>query len=487
MRLPAFRSAGVVVHPSSLPSQQGTGCFGEDAFRFVDFLAEAGFSLWQILPLGPVDQTGSPYNSSSAFAGDAQLVCRQRMLSLGLKPPVQLSPDPYRYHMPLLSAFDSFRSVPGHAFQTQIDEFGAQQAHWLDDYALFCAIKISQEGRAWGDWPAPLRDRLPEAIAEFRDQNQMMVDYFIFEQTVFFAQWLHLKNYANQRGIRIIGDVPIFVAWDSADVWAHRHLFLLDEQGNAQWVAGVPPDYFSPEGQRWGNPLYDWERLADTRFDWWIKRIRHGLTMFDVLRIDHFRGFCACWKIPGDAPNAKAGQWSEVPGQALFDALQQHLGTLPIIAEDLGVITEDVVALREHFHLPGMSILQFAFDGSPTNPYLPHNLARNTVVYSGTHDNDTSLGWYLHLSEEEQARVNDYLGHSVEPMPWPINRCALASVANTTVLPLQDILGLDSSHRMNTPGTETGNWRWRCQWSQFEPGLPQQLRALLDRYGRLAR
>lgn len=479
------RSAGVLVHPSSLPGRQAYGALGQDTLNFLDFLHAAGFSLWQILPLGPVDQTGSPYNSASAFAGDARLVCQEEMRHLGLTPPTPLFPDPYWHNMPLFSAFDHYRNVVDHPFQQRVNQFCAEQAHWLYDYALFCAIKNSEEGRAWSEWPTPLRDREPAALEEFSHQHQMLVDYFLFEQCVFFAQWQQVRQHAQQRHIHIIGDIPIFVAWDSADVWAHREFFLLDETGLPKWVAGVPPDYFSPEGQHWGNPLYNWPQLSATGYAWWLARIEHALTLFDLLRIDHFRGFCACWEIPATATTAREGRWVEVPGRELFEALRSRLPHLSIIAEDLGIITEDVIALRDDFALPGMTILQFAFDGSTHNPYLPHNHERNTVVYTGTHDNNTTLGWYGELTSEEQLRVNNYLGFSSEPMPRPMVRAALASVARTAVIPLQDLLEMGTDARMNTPGTETGNWQWRCQWSDFGSDLAERCRNLLASYGRL--
>lgn len=485
MHLTESRTAGVLAHPSCLPGTQRVGALGQDTVRFLDFLQASGFSLWQILPLGPVDQTGSPYNSPSAFAGDARLICHQEMIALGLAPPTPLFPDPYRNQMPLLSAYDQYRNVHEHPFQQRVIQFCAEQAHWVYDYALFCAIKSTEEGRAWSNWPAALRDRDAEALAAFRHQHQWLVDYFLFEQCVFFAQWQHIRQQAHQRQIRILGDIPIFVAWDSADVWANRELFLLDEQGLPKCVAGVPPDYFSPEGQHWGNPLYEWTQLSASGFAWWIARIGHALKLFDLVRIDHFRGFSACWEIPAAAATAREGRWVEVPGQALFDALQQHFGHLPIIAEDLGIITDDVIALRDAFKLPGMSILQFAFDGSPKNPYLPHNLQRNTVVYTGTHDNNTTLGWYGELTSEEKFRVNHYFGFSSEPMPRPLLRAALASVAHTAILPLQDLLEMDAAARMNTPGTETDNWQWRCQWPDFKEELAEHCRYLLSSYGRI--
>lgn len=485
MQSTRLRCAGVLAHPSSLPGRQTCGALGADTRAFLDFMHTAGFSVWQILPLGPVDQTGSPYNSASAFAGDARLVCHDEMRNLGLTPPTLLFPDPYRFNMPLLSAFDHYQHAEEHPFQQRLIQFCAEQAHWVYDYALFCAIKNSEEGRPWSEWPAPLRDRDPEALEAFARQHRMVVDYFLFEQCVFFAQWQQIREYAQHRQIRILGDLPIFVAWDSADVWAHRQFFLLEDNGLPKWVAGVPPDYFSPEGQRWGNPLYNWTALSECGFSWWIARVTHTLSLYDEVRIDHFRGFSACWEIPGDARTAREGRWVEVPGHALFHALQSHLGKLPIIAEDLGIITEDVVALREAFNLPGMTILQFAFDGSPRNPYLPHHHVRNTVVYTGTHDNNTSLGWYVSLTDEEKHRVNHYLGYSREAMPRPLVRAALASVANTAILPLQDLLELGAEARTNIPGTETGNWQWRSRWSDFPEDLAARCRHLLASYDRL--
>lgn len=480
------RIAGVLAHPSSLPGSQSFGALGHDTLNFLDFLHAAGFRLWQILPLGPVDQTGSPYNSASAFAGDPRLICPQEMRALGLAPPTPLFPDPYKNNLPLFSAYDHFINVAQHPFNERLARFCSEQAHWVQDYALFCAIKNTYNGVAWSEWPAALRDRDPEALKAFSDQQQLLINYFLFEQCVFFAQWQRVRTHAHHKNIRILGDIPIFVAWDSADVWANRDMFLLDDTGKPSVIAGVPPDYFSQEGQRWGNPLYHWQALSETGFHWWKARLQHALSLYDLVRIDHFRGFCACWEIPATALTAKEGRWVEVPGRALLSTLQKELGELPIIAEDLGVITDDVIALRDDFSLPGMSILQFAFDGSARNPYLPHNLQRNTVVYTGTHDNNTTMGWYNELTDEEKLRVNFYFGFSNEAMPKPLVRAALSSVAHMAIIPLQDILELDSSARMNTPGTESGNWQWRCQWSDFTDDLAQRYRDMLASYGRLS-
>ncbi|BAP55739.1 glycoside hydrolase, family 77 [Thioploca ingrica] len=387
------------------------------------------------------------------------------------------------------------------------------QADWLTDYALFRALQAEhlhqlqaeclkalhtirdpkilhhhltaiKNRSGWWAWSTELRERQPQALQAARQQLVAEIEQHYFEQFVFFTQWQELKQYANEQGIYLFGDIPIFVALDSVDVWASRQNFLLDAQGQPTVVAGVPPDYFSATGQRWGNPHYNWKYMQSHEFQWWINRLSSAELLFDIARIDHFRGFEACWAIPRYCETAIEGQWVKVPGEALFKKLQQ-VGTLPLIAEDLGVITDEVRALRDQFNLPGMKILQFAFDSGAGNPYLPHNHVENSVVYTGTHDNNTTLGWFRELTTPIQQYVCDYLHALPDDMPWPLIEAAFASVAHLAVVPMQDILGLDGQHRMNTPGTSTGNWRWRFDWSQIPPGLTEKLRHFSSFYGRI--
>lgn len=477
------RRAGVLLHPTSLPGRQSCGSLGRDAFRWVDWLAASGFRLWQCLPLTPVAD-GSPYNSYSAFAGNPHLIdidtlSAQDLLSAPLDD--TLSSDTIM--RTLQQSFDRLQQQTNTPLHDALAHF-RQQTLWLDDYCIFSALKEQHPGH-WVNWPQPLRDREPAALADFRQHFQPRIDFHAFVQFLFDRQWRALKQHANDRGIALFGDLPIFVAHDSVDVWRHRDLFKLDAQGQPCVVAGVPPDYFSAQGQRWGNPLYDWEHHIADGFSWWQARIRHSLSLYDAVRIDHFRGFVACWEIPAGETTAINGRWVTSPGAALLNALLQIRSDLPLVAEDLGIITPDVIALRKQFKLPGMKILQFAFDSDGTNPYLPHHHSRGAVVYTGTHDNDTTLGWFQALNAEQKNRVLNYLAWPGEAMPWPLIKSALASPARWALLPLQDLLALDSTHRMNTPGTTTGNWRWRFDWTQMDERLPSYLHSLNRLYNRL--
>ena len=368
--------------------------------------------------------------------------------------------------------------------KTAFAQFLSTHAHWLDDYALFQSLRQEQDGQPWWTWPAALRDRAPVALSKARKRLAPELQQVRFEQYVFFRQWNELRHYANSHGVRLFGDMPIFVGHDSADVWAERDYFQLDAQGQPTVVAGVPPDYFSTTGQRWGNPLYHWERMQTDGFRWWLARVGTQLALFDLLRIDHFRGFEAYWEIPATEPTAQHGRWVAAPGDALLMALQMNFHPLPLVAEDLGIITPEVTALRLRYALPGMLILQFAFDGGADNPYLPHRHERNSVVYTGTHDNDTTLSWFAGLTPAVQQRVREYLGYPAEPMPWPLIRTALASVADLAIIPMQDVLALGAGQRMNTPGVAAGNWDWRFVWGQVEAGLAGRLRRLVQLYER---
>ncbi len=476
------RRAGILLHPTSLPS----GVLGHDAYRFVDFLRASGLRLWQVLPLGPTHQDRSPYQSLSVHAGNPELIDVEGLREQGWlgEQPGDVS-DPGVRQALLRQACANFHAHASQDARREYEHFVARHAGWLEDYALFQALKQHYPS-GWWQWPQALRDRDPEALRQAREQFFTDYQQALFEQFVFFRQWQALRTYANERGVALLGDVPIFVAHDSADVWTRREYFLLDEQGRATVVAGVPPDYFSATGQRWGNPLYDWQRLAGDGYRWWLTRLETQLALFDCVRIDHFRGFEAYWEIPAGEETAVNGRWVKGPGAEFFRALQQRWGErLPLVAEDLGLITAEVEQLRRQFRLPGMKILQFAFDGGADNPYLPHHHERNAVVYTGTHDNDTTLGWFQGLDEAQRERVYAYFGRPREDMPWMLIRQAMASVARWAIVPMQDVLALDGRHRMNVPGVAQGNWRWRFDWPQCPPGLEARLHQLVACYGRL--
>ncbi len=481
------RRAGILLHVTSLPGGIGNGDLGAEAYRFIEFLSASGMTVWQVLPLGPTHEDGSPYQCLSVHAGNPLLINLEWLQGRGwLELPEKeagISALHYRFSC-LLEAWKGFQQRATEQERVQLHSFVSQHADWLEDFSLYMAIRQEQEGRAWSQWPEPLRDREPTALEEARDRLQEEIEAVRFQQYLFFQQWHELRAYARQHGVLLFGDMPIFVAYDSAEVWAHREYFTVDEHGRAQTVAGVPPDYFSATGQLWGNPLYRWERMQEDGFRWWIGRMRTQLELFDFVRIDHFRGFEAFWEIPGEAKTAIEGRWVKAPGEALLNALHESFHALPLVAEDLGVITPEVEALRNKFGLPGMKILQFAFGGDATNPYLPHNHERRSVVYTGTHDNDTTLGWYRTLDEAGKTHLLDYLGHPGEEMPWPVIRTALSSVACLAMLPMQDALELGSEHRMNTPGTTEGNWRWRFQWEQVDSALSSRLAHLVRLYGR---
>jgi 4-alpha-glucanotransferase len=457
---------------------------GVDAYRFIDFLSQSGFGLWQVLPLGPTHEDNSPYQALSSHAGNPQLVdwCFAQSRQWLTQDDLALPLDAIKYRA--LSGFDMHASAEERA---EYAEFQQQQAYWLDDYVLFMAAKKHHQGASWVDWSADLKLRDDAAMAAWRERLQNDIDAFCFEQFLFFTQWLGIKSYAEEKNIQLFGDIPIFVAHDSADVWAKQDVFLLDEAGIPTVVAGVPPDYFSETGQRWGNPLYDWDKLHEQSYGWWLDRMRTQMALFDVVRIDHFRGFEAYWEIAADEETAINGVWKQGPGADFFHALQKEYGEdLPLVAEDLGIITDEVDALRLAFKLPGMKILQFAFGGTSDNPYLPHHHERNSVVYTGTHDNDTTLGWWNSLDEGARQHVIKYLAcEQADDMPWSLIRSALASVSRWAVLPMQDLLSLDGEHRMNVPGTQEDNWQWCFDWQQLDDDLPNRCHDLLQLYDRL--
>ncbi len=483
------RSSGILLHPSSLPGPYGIGDLGPQAHAWLDFLAETHCSLWQVLPLGPTGYGDSPYQCFSAFAGNPYLISLDALLKDGLLTAADLEdqpdfPDglvdfgsliPWKLQA-LDRAYRRFSARPFKKLRAEFDAFQSSQSNWLEDFALFMAIKEAHQGAAWTTWKPPLRDRQPHALETARLQHADAIQRQAFRQFLFFRQWDALHAYARKRGIQIIGDIPIFVAHDSADVWANRQLFFLDDNGRPSVVAGVPPDYFSRSGQRWGNPLYRWDVHQADGYRWWLERIRAVLAQVDIVRIDHFRGFCAYWEVPGRARTARKGRWAPAPGMDFFRAVQSALGDLPIIAEDLGVITPDVVELREAFHLPGMKILQFGFGGGPQDPFLPHNYPVHCVVYTGTHDNDTALGWYQRVADKEKDFCRRYLARDGHDISWDMIRAVWGSVAAFALAPMQDFLSLDNRARMNYPGTPSGNWTWRMP----DGALDEMLRARIQ-------
>ena len=479
------RMAGILLHPTSLPAGEGFGDLGSEAWRFAEFLAASGMRVWQVLPLGPTLDDLSPYQNTSVHAGNPLLVSLRRLQEWGWLDSV---PEPRRpwavwKRRALALAWQGFEARADADARAALEEFRERHAVWLEDFALFEAIRESEQGRAWTDWPAALRDRDPEALARFSRDHADVIRRVEFEQYCFFRQWSELRAHARELGILMFGDMPIFAAHDCAEVWAHRRYFKLDAQGCPVVVAGVPPDYFSRTGQRWGNPVYDWEALEADDYGWWVERMRTQLELHDLVRIDHFRGFAAAWEIPAGETTAVHGAWVPGPGEKLFRRLEAVFGPLPVVAEDLGTITEDVVALRERLGYPGMKILQFAFDGGADNPYLPHNHVSLSVIYTGTHDNDTTLGWYRSLPDHVREHLHAYAPLKDDP-PWNLVRLALASVGRLAVLPMQDVLALGSEARMNRPGVSGGNWRWQFAWEQLAEGLAERLRDLNRLYGR---
>jgi len=490
------RSSGVLLHPTALPGPHGIGALGNEARAFVDFLAAAGQSVWQTLPLGPTGFGDSPYNALSAFAGNPLLIDLPTLAAWGDLDPADLTDEiaaEDRIDFPVVHRFKEERlalaatNFFARADAKRLKTFAAycrEQAFWLNDYALFAAIRSHFAGQSWQSWPAPLRRRDAVALDEWRLRLGPAIAAEQYRQYAVATQWAALKSYANRQGIRIFGDLPIFVALDSADVWANQHLFRLDPEGHPTVVAGVPPDYFSVTGQRWGNPLYRWNAHEADGFTWWLQRFRTELQRSDLVRVDHFRGFQACWVIPATEPTAVNGRWEKAPGRALFLALRSASTDLPIIAEDLGVITPQVEALRREFGFPGMKILQFAFDSGADNLYLPHNYDAGYVVYTGTHDNATTLGWWENLDAGQRARIGIYLGKSPPDIPWDLIRLALASVARLSIIPCQDLLGLGDGARFNRPGQTTGNWSWRLVPRQLTARLAERLHSLTGIYNR---
>ncbi|MEO0846429.1 MAG: 4-alpha-glucanotransferase [Cyanobacteria bacterium J06648_1] len=498
-----FRASGVLLHPTSLPSRFGIGDLGENAYRFVDFLANSDQQIWQILPIGPTGYGNSPYLSYSALAGNPLLISPAILQQQDLLTQEELDRLPnfpldqvdfqrvIETKMPLLRlASDRFKAQATAEDNEELVRFCNRHNDWLSDYALFMSLKQAHGGESWNQWSADIASRQPQAMAQWATELAEEIFFHKFVQYQFYCQWQNLRSYANEKGIKLFGDIPIYVAHDSVDVWAHRDIFRLDPKtGEASLMAGVPPDYFSETGQLWGNPVYNWEELEKTDFHWWIRRVEAILEYVDIIRIDHFRGFQAYWAVPQGEDTAMNGTWLDAPGDEFFQRLDKQLGKLPIVAEDLGVITPEVEALRDKFNFPGMKILQFAFDDNRANGFLPFNYTnRNCVVYTGTHDNNTTVGWFYERSPEAQANVTDYLGCVGEDgIHWAMIRLALSSVGNTVVLPFQDILGLGTDAKMNTPSQPTGNWSWRCREEAFNDELSGRLKYLTYLYGRTPR
>ncbi|MCS6836957.1 MAG: 4-alpha-glucanotransferase [Anaerolineae bacterium] len=482
------RSAGVLLHPTSLPGRYGIGDLGDTAYRWVDWLVSAGQSVWQILPLGPTSYGDSPYQTLSAFAGNPNLISLDRLQEAGWLSAADLADTPdfpidhvdYGWviswrESKLAAAYKGFLAKASAQEKRAFAQWCADNTYWLEDFALFAALKHHHDGRPWVEWDKPLASYRADALEKARQDHAVAIDEQRWQQWVFYSQWYELKYYANRRGVRLFGDIPIFVAHDSADVWANQGDYTLDADGQPVTIAGVPPDYFSPTGQRWGNPLYRWDVMKAKGYAWWISRLKAILSLVDYIRIDHFRGFEAYWEIQASEKTAEKGQWIPGPGADLFQAIQAALGQLPIIAEDLGVITPGVEALRDGFGLPGMKVLQFAWS-DPTNVFLPHNHPMNCVVYSGTHDNNTTLGWWKTETDEPTRHfLNQYIQAEAREINWLMIRLALASSAHTAIVPLQDILGLGSEGRMNTPGKESGNWKWRFQAHQLTEAMRERL------------
>ncbi len=494
------RAAGVLLHPTSLPSRFGIGDFGEAAYRFVDFLVTSKQSYWQLLPLGPTGYADSPYQSFSAFAGNPLLISPEQLISDGYLSADAVKDVPtfpttvvdygwvifYKNQL-FQKVFTQFKATSNQEKISAYHQFCADNAFWLEDFALFMAIKNyhkDEDGGVWNTWPTDIAKRKPAAMKVWAEKLADEVELYKFTQFLFFEQWLRLKAYANERGVQIIGDIPIFVAFDSADVWSNPELFFLEEDGSPQVIAGVPPDYFSETGQRWGNPLYRWDRMKANKYAWWVARLKMTFTQADVVRIDHFRGFEAYWEIPAEEETAVKGQWVKGPAADFFQSMNEQLGELPIIAEDLGLITPEVEELRDQFDFPGMKILQFAFGGERNSDFLPHSFVQNSVVYTGTHDNDTVIGWYQSASEDERDHFRRYMGVDGHDVAWDMIRMAYMSVSDTAVSTMQDLMRLGNEARMNFPGKVGGYWRWRYTADMLTKHISGNLRMLTEMYGR---
>ena len=485
------RRSGILLHPTSLPGNGSNGVLGHHARRFAGFLQRTGFSVWQTLPLGPTHEDLSPYNCLSVFACDSRLICFAELVRKGwLKSLPQYKARSFEQDLDyrnrvLQRAWEGFSSHAGAADRQAFERFVTEEAYWLDDYALYTALRTTQQRRHWVDWPAELKNRQAAAMEQARRRLAELIAVTRFEQFLVNQQWLDLKQYANQRNILMFGDIPMFVAHDSAEVWARRDLFTVDAEGRPETVAGVPPDYFSEDGQLWGNPLYRWDRMQEDDFAWWVHRFQRQLALYDLVRIDHFRGFEAYWEVDSKATTAKDGHWVKAPGDALFQVLKRAFPDLPMVAEDLGVITPEVERLRKAHHLPGMKVLQFGFDGKDDNMHLPHNYTEDCIAYTGTHDNNTTVGWFDSLHREAQDYVMSKIDYVEEGLPWSLIRTTLESIAIMAIIPLQDAMALGEEARMNVPGVTGGNWRWRFHWEQIDDALQQKLLEINLKAGRV--
>lgn len=498
------RSSGILLHPTSFPSEYGIGTLGKEAFSFIDFLKKSKQKLWQIFPLGPTGYGDSPYQSFSSFAGNPYLIDFDLLIEENLLTKDDLKDlnfgdnEEYidygiifneKYHL-LRKVYENFKNSicnlnEGNYSKKLFEKFKIENNSWLDDYSMFISLKNNFKGLPWNEWPENIRSRNLEAMEKYRNNLQYEIDFQNFIQYLFFNQWSNVKKYANQNNIKIIGDIPIFVAADSADTWSNLDIFLFDKDLKPVKVAGVPPDYFSSTGQLWGNPLYNWDKLKETGYKWWIERVKASLSLCDIIRIDHFRGFESYWAVPFGDKTAENGQWLPGPGIDLFNAIKNELGELPIIAEDLGSMTQEVINLRESTGFPGMKILSFAFDSGEENDYLPHTYPRNCVVYTGTHDNDTLVGWFEKAKIEDKRFAMDYLNSRDEKeIHWDTIRAAWSSVADIAIAPIQDFLGLSSEARINTPGVASGNWKWRLKKDILTDDLAEKIEKLTKIYSR---
>lgn len=491
MRFP--RSCGTLLHPTSFPSKYGMGDLGDEAKEFIDFLERTDQGIWQVLPLGPTGYGNSPYASYSAFAGNPYLISLDKLVEKGLLKKDEakqaiLPVTTEAQYEESYQAKDKLYKVAGERFyqsctetdKKKLNQFKKENKFWLDDYCLFMACSIANQRKPWNQWEAGLAQRKKTDLDLFKKEHQAEIDNHLWLQFEFFNQWYELKKYANDKGIKVVGDIPIFVDHNSSDVWANPSFFAVDKQGNRQLVAGVPPDYFSETGQLWGNPLYNWKTLEKDGFGWWVERFRQMFELFDSIRVDHFRGFDEYWEVNATEKTAINGRWVKAPGKKLFEAIKKELGELPIIAEDLGLMTPTVEALRDHFGFPGMKILQFAFDSDSTNSFLPHNYPQNCVTYTGTHDNDTTIGWYQQAPEEEKHRLREYSRSDGNEVEWDLIRLGMLSVADQAIFPLQDYMGLDGNHRMNLPATVGKNWLWRYTPDMLYNIDEDRIKALVD-------
>ena len=491
------RTSGILMHPTSLPAPHGIGTVGEPAQEWIEWLGSTGCRVWQVLPLAPTGYGDSPYQAFSSFAGNALMVDLDLLVHDGLVPPRRAA----HYRPEREDRVDFGELIPakaalladvadriggGHRLRAEFEAFSRAESSWLDDYALFRAIKDSFAGRPWHTWPSDVRDRDSNALDSARRALSSETHRYSVRQWLFYRQWAAVRDHAASRGIEIFGDIPLYVAHDSADVWTNRSLFELTPDGHPREVAGVPPDYFSPTGQLWGNPIFRWEQHAATGYRWWIERVRAALRLVDTIRVDHFRGFADYWAIPGGAETAVTGEWRDGPGRDVFDALQSALGSLPIIAEDLGDLSPAVTELRDELGLAGMNILQFAFDDDESNPFLPEHITERSVAYTGTHDNDTTLGWYDAATPAERAQLRTYIDADRSTINWALIELAWETKAFLVVAPTQDVLGLGTAHRMNTPGVPAGNWRWRATPGSLTDELAARIRELNVATGRLA-